>query len=111
MPTDRRTAARLVAIVCATQVFVQLGAGYWPVLLPELMGRWSLSNSEAGWITSAFFLQAVVSRTYSLAKRPASQRLSTVASKLGLATERLGSRRPLLFLLIRRVTVSPYPQA
>ena len=48
-------AARLVAIVCAAQVFVQLGAGYWPVLLPELMGRWSLTNSEAGWITSAFY--------------------------------------------------------
>jgi MFS family permease len=48
-------AARLVAIVCAAQVFVQLGAGYWPVLLPDLMGRWSLTNSEAGWITSAFY--------------------------------------------------------
>lgn len=53
-------AARLVAIVCAAQVFVQLGAGYWPVLLPELMGRWSLSNSEAGWITSAFYAAYMV---------------------------------------------------
>lgn len=61
MPTDRRTAARLVAIVCAAQVFVQLGAGYWPVLMPELMGRWSLSNSEAGWITSAFYATYMVS--------------------------------------------------
>lgn len=60
MPTDRRTAARLVAIVCAAQVFVQLGAGYWPVLMPELMGRWSLSNSEAGWITSAFYAAYMV---------------------------------------------------
>ncbi|MBS0526131.1 MAG: MFS transporter [Proteobacteria bacterium] len=60
MPTDQRTAARLVAIVCAAQVFVQLGAGYWPVLLPELMGRWSLSNSEAGWITSAFYAAYMV---------------------------------------------------
>jgi predicted MFS family arabinose efflux permease len=60
MPTDRKTAARLVAIVCAAQVFVQLGAGYWPVLLPDLMGRWSLSNSEAGWITSAFYAAYMV---------------------------------------------------
>jgi predicted MFS family arabinose efflux permease len=60
MPTDRKTAARLVAIVCAAQVFVQLGAGYWPVLLPELMGRWSLSNSEAGWVTSAFYAAYMV---------------------------------------------------
>ena len=61
MPTDRRTAARLVAIVCAAQVFVQLGAGYWPVLLPERMAGWSLSNSEAGWITSAFYAAYMVS--------------------------------------------------
>ena len=40
---------------------MQLGAGYWPVLLPELMGRWSLSNSEAGWITSAFYAAYMVS--------------------------------------------------
>jgi predicted MFS family arabinose efflux permease len=60
MPTDRRTAARLVAIVCAAQVFVQLGAGYWPVLMPDLMGRWSLSNSQAGWITSAFYAAYMV---------------------------------------------------
>lgn len=60
MPTDRGPAARLVAIVCAAQVFVQLGAGYWPVLLPELMGRWSLSNSEAGWITASFYAAYMV---------------------------------------------------
>ena len=27
--------ARLVAIVCAAQVFVQIGAYYWPALLPD----------------------------------------------------------------------------
>jgi len=53
-------AARLVAIVCAAQVFVQLGAGYWPVLLPERMADWSLTNSEAGWITSAFYAAYMV---------------------------------------------------
>ncbi|MBS0541209.1 MAG: MFS transporter [Proteobacteria bacterium] len=61
MPHSKRTAGRLVAIVCAAQVLVQLGAGYWPVLMPDLMGRWSLSNSEAGWITSAFFAAYMVS--------------------------------------------------
>jgi predicted MFS family arabinose efflux permease len=61
MPIDRRSAARLVAIVCTAQVFVQFGAGYWPVLLPELMSRWSLSNSEAGWITSSFYAAYMVS--------------------------------------------------
>jgi predicted MFS family arabinose efflux permease len=61
MPTDKGTAARLVAIVCTAQIFVQLGAGYWPVLLPGMLGRWHLSNSEAGWITSAFYAAYMVS--------------------------------------------------
>ncbi|MDB5489752.1 MAG: hypothetical protein JWQ58_3467 [Reyranella sp.] len=54
-PTDTSAAARLVAIVCAAQIFVQLGAGFWPALLPQMMQRWSLTNSEAGWITAIFF--------------------------------------------------------
>ena len=52
---------RLVALVCSAQIFVQLGAGYWPVLLPEMLGRWRLSNSEAGWITSSFYAAYMVS--------------------------------------------------
>ncbi len=59
MPTEGATrtmsGARLVAIVCAAQIFVQIGAGFWPALLPQMMQRWSLSNSEAGWITAIFF--------------------------------------------------------
>src|SRR5687768_2943286 len=46
---------RLVAVVCTAQVFVQLGAGFWPALLPDMMALWSLNNSEAGWITAIFF--------------------------------------------------------
>ena len=61
MSTRLSHGARLVGIVCAAQVFVQLGAGYWPVLLPEMMKRWALSNSEAGWITSAFYATYMVS--------------------------------------------------
>jgi predicted MFS family arabinose efflux permease len=61
MPIDRSSAARLVAIVCAAQVFVQIGAYYWPALLPDMMRRWSLTNSEAGWITSAFYATYMVS--------------------------------------------------
>jgi MFS family permease len=50
-----KSGARLVAVVCAAQIFVQIGAGFWPALLPQMMQRWSLSNSEAGWITAIFF--------------------------------------------------------
>jgi predicted MFS family arabinose efflux permease len=46
---------RLVALVCAAQVLVQIGAFFWPALLPSLVPQWGLSNSEAGWITAAFY--------------------------------------------------------
>ena len=50
-----RSPARLVAVVCAAQVLVQIGAFFWPTLLPGMMRLWELSNSEAGWITASFY--------------------------------------------------------
>ena len=53
---DRRLAgARLVAAVCAAQVLVQIGAYFWPALLPSMIPLWRLTNSEAGWITAIFY--------------------------------------------------------
>jgi MFS family permease len=46
---------RLVAAVCAAQVLVQIGAFFWPALLPGMMPLWALTNSEAGWITAIFY--------------------------------------------------------
>ena len=51
----RLTGAHLVAVVCAAQVLVQLGAYFWPALLPGMMSLWGLTNSEAGWITAIFY--------------------------------------------------------
>lgn len=51
----------LVAAVCAAQVLVQIGAFFWPALLPKLMPLWGLTNSEAGWITAAFYGAYMVS--------------------------------------------------
>jgi MFS family permease len=56
-----RSPARLVAVVCAAQVLVQIGAFFWPVLLPGMMPLWHLSNSEAGWITAGFYGAYMVS--------------------------------------------------
>src|SRR4029450_9591151 len=50
-----RSPARLVAVVCAAQVLVQIGAFFWPALMPGIMPLWKLSNSEAGWITASFY--------------------------------------------------------
>ena len=61
MPIDHTTGARLVAIVCTAQVFVQIGAFYWPALMPQMMRHWSLTNSEAGWITSSFYAAYMLS--------------------------------------------------
>jgi predicted MFS family arabinose efflux permease len=49
------TGARLVAVVCAAQVLVQIGAYFWPALMPSLIPLWGLSNSEAGWVTAIFY--------------------------------------------------------
>lgn len=55
MTAPAQAGARLVALVCTAQVFVQIGAFYWPALLPQMMRHWSLTNGEAGWVTSAFY--------------------------------------------------------
>ncbi len=42
-------------MVCLAQTLVQIGAFFWPALLPQLAPHWSLSNSAAGWITASFY--------------------------------------------------------
>ena len=53
--SDFLSPTKLVAVVCAAQVFIQIGAFFWPALLPGMMPLWGLSNSEAGWITASFY--------------------------------------------------------
>lgn len=54
--SNHSTARRLVAIVCAAQVLVQIGAFFWPALLPRMIPLWDLTNTQAGWITASFYL-------------------------------------------------------
>ena len=49
----RASAVRAIAFVCAAQVLVQIGAFFWPALLPEMMARWSLTNVRAGFVPYA----------------------------------------------------------
>ena len=53
--------ARLVGAVCSAQVLVQIGAFFWPALLPGMIRLWDLTNSEAGWITASFYGAYMVS--------------------------------------------------
>ena len=52
---DSTSPVRLIALLCAAKMLVQIGAFFWPALLPEMIARWRLTNSEAGWITAAFY--------------------------------------------------------
>jgi predicted MFS family arabinose efflux permease len=52
---SRLSAVHLIVIVCVAQAFVQIGAFFWPALLPGMITRWTLTNSEAGWITAIFY--------------------------------------------------------
>jgi predicted MFS family arabinose efflux permease len=56
----RISAKQLVALLCAAQVLVQIGAFFWPALLPRMIPLWGLTNSEAGWITAAFYAAYIV---------------------------------------------------
>ena len=55
------SAWRMIALLCVAQVFVQIGAFFWPALLPRMVQLWDLSNSEAGWITAIFYGAYLVS--------------------------------------------------
>src|SRR5712671_1777537 len=54
------SAGHLVALVCAAQVMVQIGAFFWPALMPGMIALWGLSNSQAGWITAIFYAAYIV---------------------------------------------------
>lgn len=54
-PARGLTGGRLVAAVCAAQVLVQIGAFFWPALLPRMIPLWELTHAEAGWITAVFY--------------------------------------------------------
>ena len=51
----RLSAVNLIVLVCVAQALVQIGAFFWPALLPGMIARWALTNSEAGWITAIFY--------------------------------------------------------
>src|SRR5436190_14630616 len=55
-----RANLRLVVLVCLAQTLVQIGAFVWPALLPGMAVRWTLNNSEAGWVTAIFYAAYIV---------------------------------------------------
>ena len=50
-----RSPGALVALLCVTSVLGMLGFSSFSALLPEFQRDWSLSNTEAGWISGIFY--------------------------------------------------------
>ena len=46
----------LLIAICAAQVLSMLPFAGWPVLLGELQGEWSLTNTQAGMIGGLYFV-------------------------------------------------------
>src|SRR5689334_25379374 len=49
------TLTRGVLAMCAAQACAQIGAFSVAALLPTLIAVWSLSNTEAGWISGIYY--------------------------------------------------------
>ena len=45
----------LIAALCVAEVFTMLGFATFSALLPAFMAEWSLSATEAGWLSGVFF--------------------------------------------------------
>jgi len=45
---------RLVAVLCLAEVLGMAGFAAFPALLPQFLAEWSLSNTQAGWISGIY---------------------------------------------------------
>ncbi|HSS63124.1 MAG TPA: MFS transporter [Gammaproteobacteria bacterium] len=79
-----RSSVGLIAVFCAAQTFAQLGAFTFPALLPEFFGIWSLSHTEAGWLSGIFFgaYSAAVPLLVTLTDRIEARRIYVAAVSL-----------------------------
>jgi len=49
------TPIQLIIIVCAVEIFSMLGSATFPALLPTFIETWSMSKTEAGWVTGFYY--------------------------------------------------------
>lgn len=55
LPQSPRAAARLIALLCLAQLLSMVGVFAFPALLPTFLSEWQLTNTQAGWISGAYF--------------------------------------------------------
>ncbi len=92
-PASARSSVGLIAVFCAAQTFAQLGAFTFPALLPGFFDIWSLSHTQAGWLSGIFFgaYSAAVPLLVALTDRIEARRIYiaavslTALSHLGMA--------------------------
>src|SRR6516225_9007115 len=83
--TPARPSAAIVGAVCGAEILSLLGYSMIPALLPQFIGAWSLTNTQAGWLTgmvSAGYMLAVVPLV-SLTDRQPARRIYLGSSTLG----------------------------
>ncbi|MEE8296746.1 MAG: MFS transporter, partial [Hyphomicrobium sp.] len=54
-PVTKSSSRKTIAIFCLAQTLAQLGAFTFPALLPVFFDVWTLSHTEAGWLSGVFF--------------------------------------------------------
>ncbi len=83
------SSVRVIAAMCLAHVLSMAGFSTYPALLPTLQSEWALTNTEAGWVASVFFVGyvAAVALLTSLTDRIDARRVylaSLVVSALAL---------------------------
>ena len=46
----------LIAVMCLAEILGMASFAMFPALMPGFIQEWSLSNTEAGWITGLYFI-------------------------------------------------------
>ena len=78
--------AAIVVAICVAEIISLLGYSMIPALLPQFIGAWSLTNTQAGWLAgmvSAGYMLAVVPLV-SLTDRQPTRRIYLASSTLGV---------------------------
>src|SRR5258706_5597213 len=82
-----RSAPRAIAWMCAAHVASMTGFAAYSTLLPRLQDEWGLNNSQAGFVSGAFFAgyMAAVPLLTSLTDRVDARRVYLVSSAVAAA--------------------------
>ena len=55
---------RILFLTCFVQMISMVSFAIWPIYLIDLQIQWNLSNSEAGWISGAFYIGYVIATPF-----------------------------------------------